>query len=486
MESHWARSLLVASILLVLTLVVTAPSAKPAAAQQAEPIYLANQHSQLCLEIYGFSQENFATANQWDCWGGPNQTLLVTRTADGYFELRLPYSNKCLEDLNWSTANGAPIGQYSCHRGDNQKWSGQFVNGATFVIQNKFSHKCLDLYAWGTSNGDKVVQWDCHYGANQQWTMSSAGSQAATNLHVVSQSCTDDNRVKVSFGWVTSRQGNQWIDLSLQNNNFLPGTFLGIGPQPAGQSSFDLNGLLPGFRHYVRVNTQTSQGWRTSTTLAFDTRGDCAVFPSATVVRTLPTTERVVGLTFDAGSDAAYTSMILDTLQRNGIRAAFGITGRWAEANPQLVKRIAAAGHIMLNHSYDHPSFTGFSTSSPPLSRYDRWVQLSRTDAIIQNLTGLSTKPYFRPPYGDYDASVNTDAGAEGYGYNVMWSVDSYGWRGLPSQEIVSRVLSLVQPGSIVIFHVGSESQDGPALQAVIDGLRAMGYSFASLDQYFD
>lgn len=189
-------------------------------------------------------------------------------------------------------------------------------------------------------------------------------------------------------------------------------------------------------------------------------------------------------LTFDAGSDAGFTSQILDTLSANGIVAAFGITGRWAEQNSALLERIVNEGHDLINHTYDHGSFTGFSTGAPSLTQAQRWDQLERAEAIVQDLTGASTKPYFRPPYGDYDASVNADAGARGYRYNVMWTVDSMGWNGYTTGQIVQRCLAQASPGAIYIFHVGSASQDAAALQQVIDGLRNAGYSFVPISAF--
>ena len=188
-----------------------------------------------------------------------------------------------------------------------------------------------------------------------------------------------------------------------------------------------------------------------------------------------------VTLTFDAGSDTGYTSQILDTLAQNDIVAAFGITGAWAERNPDLVRRIVAEGHAIINHTYDHSSFTGLSTTRPALSQAARWEQLDRTEAIVQQIAGASTLPYFRPPYGDYDDSVNADVAARGYRYNVMWTVDSLGWNGYEEDRIVDTVMSKVAPGAIIIMHVGSASQDGPALQRVIDGLEQRGYAFVPL-----
>jgi peptidoglycan/xylan/chitin deacetylase (PgdA/CDA1 family) len=184
-----------------------------------------------------------------------------------------------------------------------------------------------------------------------------------------------------------------------------------------------------------------------------------------------------VALTFDAGSDVGYTSLILDTLAVNGVRASFGMTGLWAERNPDLVRQMAADGHTFINHSFDHSSFTGGTTGMPPLSREQRWDQLDRTEAVIAELTGATTLPYFRPPFGAWDDSVNQDIAARGYFFNVMWTVDSRGWLGWSASAIVRRCLEQASPGAIYVFHVGSASQDGPALQAIIDGLRAAGYA---------
>ena len=188
-----------------------------------------------------------------------------------------------------------------------------------------------------------------------------------------------------------------------------------------------------------------------------------------------------IALTFDAGSDAGYTSLILDVLAANGLHASFGMTGKFAEQYPDLVQRMADEGHEFINHSYDHKSFTGRSTGAAPLTREQRFEQLDRTEAIIQNLTGKTTIPYFRPPYGDYDESVNEDVGARGYRYIIMWMLDSRGWTGIPAAEIVQRCLDNSQPGAIYTFHVGSASEDGPALQQIIDGLEAQGYALGTV-----
>ena len=202
---------------------------------------------------------------------------------------------------------------------------------------------------------------------------------------------------------------------------------------------------------------------------------------TAQVIRKGSTSRTTVAFSFDAGSDVGYTAQILDTLAANGIHASFGMTGKWAEQNPDLLRRMVNEGHELINHTYSHASFTGGSTGKPPLTQAERWDELDRTEAIVQQIAGATTKPYFRPPYGDYDDSVNADVGIRGYAYNIMWTVDSQGWTGLPAGNVTQRCLDMAEPGAIYVFHVGGASQDGPALQGIIDGLRAAGYEIGSV-----
>src|SRR5688572_15223605 len=84
-----------------------------------------------------------------------------------------------------------------------------------------------------------------------------------------------------------------------------------------------------------------------------------AAVEQADTVHGFDTTDRVLTLTFDAGSDRGYAPLILDTLRDEGIKASFGMTGGWAGANPDLIHRMVNEGHHLMNHSWTHRSFTG-------------------------------------------------------------------------------------------------------------------------------
>lgn len=186
---------------------------------------------------------------------------------------------------------------------------------------------------------------------------------------------------------------------------------------------------------------------------------------------------KTVALTFDAGAGAGFTSVILDTLARRGIKGTFGLTGVWCEANADLCRRITAEGHTVLNHTYDHASWTGLSPHATPLSFEQRRDEIERAATILLQTAGSDGRPFFRSPYGDEDASVQRDLGALGYRYNVLWTFDSNGWRGAKAADIIERGIKAAAPGAIYVFHV-AEQQDALALERLIDGIIAAGYGF--------
>lgn len=192
---------------------------------------------------------------------------------------------------------------------------------------------------------------------------------------------------------------------------------------------------------------------------------------------------REIALTFDAGADRGYAAEILDLLAARGVLASFGILGQWAEANPDLVRRMVNEGHMLFNHSWSHPSFTGLYTQTAPLTAEERWDELRRTEATVRDLTGYDLRPYFRPPYGDHDDGMRRDVAAAGYGVTLLWSCDSRDSLGATAAEIMINCIDDAAPGRIVLLHVGAQSAAFEALPAMIDSLAARGFAFVTVEQ---
>lgn len=191
-----------------------------------------------------------------------------------------------------------------------------------------------------------------------------------------------------------------------------------------------------------------------------------------------------VALTFDAGADRGYAEAILDLLRDNGITASFGMTGTWAEANPDLIQRMVSEGHQLINHTWSHDSLTGANTGKPEMTKEQLADELTRTENLIRDLTGYELKPWFRPPYGDYDATTLTWLNELGYPYTAMWTCDTRGWAGWDARKIVDYCTSVPLEDDIILMHVGaSAAGDYEALPELIRYYRDNGYAFVSVDQ---
>lgn len=184
----------------------------------------------------------------------------------------------------------------------------------------------------------------------------------------------------------------------------------------------------------------------------------------------------MIALTFDAGASPKPTPSILRTLKHYGVHSTFFLTGRWMESNPGLTREIAEDGHEISNHSYSHPDFT-------KLDDTHIHEQLEKTEQIAEDTAGISTKPFFRPPYGARNTHVRTVAAEEGY-QSVFWSVDSWDAfkKGITPAEIKDRVLSKAKGGSIVLMHCGSAAT-AEALPSIIEELRARGYRLVTVSE---
>ena len=155
------------------------------------------------------------------------------------------------------------------------------------------------------------------------------------------------------------------------------------------------------------------------------------------------TSEKVIALTFDDGSDGTNFSKILTILSNHQVKATFFLTGSGTRSHPAIVKTAVQNGHDIGNHSFNHADFTTLTPSQMA-------NQLAQTETIVKNTTGKTTKPLFRAPYGATNLSVLSTVGNAGYTYTVHWTVDTLDWTGNSATTISNRVLNALKPGTIV------------------------------------
>lgn len=194
---------------------------------------------------------------------------------------------------------------------------------------------------------------------------------------------------------------------------------------------------------------------------------------------------REVAFTFDAGESAGHTEEILDLLDEYGVKGSFGLTGEWVEDNPELAQRIVDDGHMVINHTYDHRSWTGESTGTEPLTDEERAFQVEETETIIRDVTGYETAPYFRFPYGAYDRESLDLLGGMGYDYTLWWSCDTQGWNGYTGEEILEECGSDAEKGgegAVILMHVADDN-DFEALPPLLDDYVSEGYDLVTMEE---
>ncbi|MBC3986490.1 polysaccharide deacetylase family protein [Streptomyces sp. AC536] len=175
-----------------------------------------------------------------------------------------------------------------------------------------------------------------------------------------------------------------------------------------------------------------------------------------------------VALTFDDGPDPVYTRQVLEILARYDARATFFCVGHHVAALPDEVRRIAAAGHEVGNHSWSHPFL-------PDLTPDQLREQLDRTATEVARVTG-EAPTRFRPPYGGLSPEVLATL-ADHPTTLTLWDVDSRDWSRPGPERIAASVLATARPGSVVLMHegAGDRSQTVRALPSIIEGLLERG-----------
>lgn len=186
------------------------------------------------------------------------------------------------------------------------------------------------------------------------------------------------------------------------------------------------------------------------------------------------TTKKVVYLTFDEGYENGYTPKILDILKENNVKAAFFVTGPYIKQQADLVKRMVEEGHIVGNHTVNHPSL-------PAISDEKVKEEITKLDDMFKELTGEKMK-YFRPPKGEY--SERTLYLTKSLGYRtVFWSLAMADWQPLPGgpEESYNTVMKRLHPGAVILLHAVSKD-NVLALDRIIKSIKAEGYEFKTLD----
>ena len=177
---------------------------------------------------------------------------------------------------------------------------------------------------------------------------------------------------------------------------------------------------------------------------------------------------KYVALTFDDGPSPRCTPRLLDGLAEYGARATFFVVGCQTVKNPDIVRRIAAEGHQVGNHSYDHPQLDSLTCAQA-------LADLQKNDDLLRELLGEEDY-WVRPPYG-----LCTDREASALSVPLVnWSVDTEDWKSKDADRIVDIIYRQTGDGDIILLHDRYQNTVDAVLRAV-PHLQEQGYVFVTV-----
>ncbi|HJP90202.1 MAG TPA: polysaccharide deacetylase family protein [Candidatus Limnocylindrales bacterium] len=192
-----------------------------------------------------------------------------------------------------------------------------------------------------------------------------------------------------------------------------------------------------------------------------------------------------VALTFDAehpdrparlGNDAR----LLNALQHADVRATVFIQGRWAEAHPEVARRVATDGHLVGHHSHYHVRMIG-------LSAHGLQSDIARGEEAILEATGVDPHPWFRCPFGSGDNDPRVQRAIRWAGYrHVGWNVAGIDWESdRTARDVENTVVDASVAhgdGAVVLLHSWPDQSVG-AVAGIVRRLRARGATFVTVDE---
>lgn len=178
-----------------------------------------------------------------------------------------------------------------------------------------------------------------------------------------------------------------------------------------------------------------------------------------------------VALTYDDGP-SDLTPAMLDALAAHRASATFFAMGEKAKKYAATLQRMVAEGHLVANHSWNHPSLTKLTDGQIA-------AQLGDTTAALEAASGQKIT-MFRPPYGDYNARVLAVARMPA----ILWDVDTEDWEGPADDVLTERVVTRSKPGSIVLQH-DIHGNTGRTVGVICDGLLDRGFTIVTIEKLF-
>ncbi|GAB1339424.1 polysaccharide deacetylase family protein [Streptomyces sp. E-15] len=194
---------------------------------------------------------------------------------------------------------------------------------------------------------------------------------------------------------------------------------------------------------------------------------------SETIVHASDRGAHAVNITIDDGPDPVWTPQVLRLLRDNGVKATFCMVGPQAQAHPDLVRQVVAAGHRLCDHTVTH------DTTMDKKSEAYQSQQILDAERQITKASGGVRPLYYRAPGGAFTPYSRKLAALHGM-RPLGWNVDSKDFERPGSDTIIATVKGQLANGPTLLFHDagGDRSQTVEALRTLLPWLKQQGYSF--------
>jgi peptidoglycan-N-acetylglucosamine deacetylase len=198
------------------------------------------------------------------------------------------------------------------------------------------------------------------------------------------------------------------------------------------------------------------------------------------MITEIPTTQRVVAITFDDGPNPVYTPQVLEIFSEAKGKATFFMIGEQMKSHPGVVKQVRDQGHEIGNHTFTHPKLS-------QLSEQDCLKEVEDTEILIEKMAGR--KPVvFRPPYLDYNQDTVSLLQKKKYPMIGALNLEAQDWEQPGVEHILEKSREAVKNGSILIFHdgYGDRSQTIEAVRMLVSELTSQGYQLVTVSELLE
>lgn len=182
--------------------------------------------------------------------------------------------------------------------------------------------------------------------------------------------------------------------------------------------------------------------------------------------------KKMISLMINVAWGNEYIDSILNTLNKDKVKATFFLDGSWLNKNAEIAKRIQAEGHEMSNHAYTHPDMSA-------LNRQAQHSQIAKTEALLKSTLNVNNK-WFAPPSGAFNQATVQIAEEMGL-KTVLWTIDTIDWQKPPADTIIRKIAQKIEPGALILMHPTSSTRD--ALAGIIATAKEKGYAIGTVSE---